>query len=114
MWKEVFESQDTQSFYGVTVDSRRITKVNEWKNAITTAKDKGFDAVVIGLYQSVVDEEGKAVDQEALMEWSSQILSVPPFAFWDFAVGPHKAIGGFVLRGYEMGLDAADPGRFNS
>jgi len=53
--------------------------------------------------RTLTDKEGKHADAEALLKWTVKNTPVPPFAFWDFTVGPDKAIGGFVLFGKTHG-----------
>lgn len=104
--KEVFSSRDTTLINGVTVDIRMIGTLKEYKEAVLSAKGQ-YDATVIGLYQSVKTAEGTAVDAEELISWVSRNSVVPPFAFWDFAVGAHRTAGGLVLYGRDMGVLAA-------
>ena len=74
-----------------------------WKDTVLSAKGK-YDACVVGLYQSIKDGEGKPVDAQEIIAWTSKNTPVPPFAFWDFAIGGEKTIGGLVLFGREMGV----------
>ena len=104
--KEVFSGRDSTVINGITVEIRLIGTLKEYKEAVLSAKGQ-YDATVIGLYQSVKTPEGAAVDAEELISWVSRNSTVPPFAFWDFAVGAHRTAGGLVLYGREMGTLAA-------
>lgn len=86
-----------------------VENIGEWKNwqhTVFKAKEKGFDGAIIGLYHTIKDN-GVHVPNEQVIEWTSKNSPIPLFAFWSFAVGKDKAIGGHVLDGYEHGLEAA-------
>ena len=104
--KEMFSDRDSTVVNGITVDIRMIGSLTEYKEAVLSAKGQ-YDATVIGLYQSVKTQNGTVVDAEELISWVSINSVVPPFAFWDFAVGAHRTIGGLVLYGRDMGVLAA-------
>jgi ABC-type uncharacterized transport system substrate-binding protein len=104
--KEIFGTRDSTVINGVIVDFRMIGSLKEYKEAVLSAKGQ-YDAAVIGLYQSVKSAEGAPVDAEELISWVSRNSVVPPFAFWDFAVGANRTIGGLVLYGKDMGTVAA-------
>lgn len=105
--KEVFDNNDTITFYGVRVDVLRLSTLAQWSETLAKAKENGYQAIVFGLFQTVVDDNNRYVEPEKLVRWASDNTPVPPFAFWDFAVGAHKALGGLVLSGYEIGEEAA-------
>lgn len=104
--KEVFSGRDSTVINGVTAEIRLIGTLKEYKEAVLSAKGQ-YDATVMGLYQSVKTPDGAAVDAEELISWVSRNSTVPPFAFWDFAVGAHRTAGGLVLYGRDMGALAA-------
>jgi ABC-type uncharacterized transport system substrate-binding protein len=104
--KESFEDKDSVLINGITVDLKLLGTMKAWQDAIPSLKGK-YDACVVGLFQSVVDAEGKAVDGEDLIAWVSKNSQIPPFAFWDFGVGENRTIGGLVLYGKDMGIMAA-------
>ena len=56
---------------------------------------KGYDVILLGLYHTLRDDTGKHVEAEKVLEWTSENTPVPSFAFWDFLLGPRKAIGGY-------------------
>lgn len=90
---------------GIQVRVEMINNIMDWKSAINDANE---DIIYIGLYQTLVDENNKNVDAEALLEWTSLNSQKPLFGFWDFAVGENKTAGGLVLNGYEQGSLVAD------
>lgn len=104
--KEIFGARDSTVINGVVVDIRLLGQLDAYKDAVLSAKGQ-YDATVIGLYQSVKTATGAPVDAEELISWVSKNSVVPPFAFWDFAVGPDRSIGGLVLYGKDMGVLAA-------
>lgn len=104
--KEVFEDKDSLDIKDIKVEIKLIGDLQTWQNTILSSKGK-YDACVIGLYQSVKDADGKPVNAEELISWTSKNTPIPPFAFWDFAISGQKTIGGLVLHGKEMGVLAS-------
>jgi ABC-type uncharacterized transport system substrate-binding protein len=92
----------------VQVDIRLLGKLEEWQQAINQAPEQGYDAIIVGLYHTLVDEAGDHVPDQQLIQWSSQQSALPLFAYWKFAVGEQMTIGGYVLDGFTQGLLAAD------
>ncbi len=100
---EAFKGRTTLPIHNIMVQLKLIGKLDAWEKAVLNAKKEGFDAIVIGLYHTLTDKNGKHADAEELLKWTVKNTPVPPFAFWDFTVGPDKAIGGFVLFGRTQG-----------
>ncbi|WP_406609942.1 ABC transporter substrate-binding protein [Agarivorans sp. JK6] len=106
--QEMFGGDTQLRVSGVDVELRLISRWDTWQQAVITAKDEGFDAIAFGLYHTLRDERNKYVDANEVLKWSSQHTLLPPFGFWDFAVGKDKTIGGLVLFGYEQGRIAGE------
>ncbi|VEB40464.1 Uncharacterised protein [Chromobacterium violaceum] len=66
-----------------------------------------YQAIWVGLYFTLRDDNGKVVPSDEVMRWTAANSKLPMFAFWNFAVGKGKAMGGRVLTGREQGLEAA-------
>lgn len=103
--KEVFEDKDLVQVSGIQVQFKSIGTYKEWQDTILSSKGK-YDAVVLGLYQTLRNERGQVMDPEIVVRWTSQNTPIPPFAFWDFTVGHDKAIGGLVCFGEDQGRAA--------
>lgn len=106
--EEVFFGNTQIEISGIKVDIRLIGKWEVWQEQLLTASDNAYDAVFFGLFHTLNDKNGEHIAAEQALRWSSLNSPVPPFAFWDFAVGEDKAIGGLVLFGYEQGKLAAE------
>lgn len=104
--KDVFEDRDSLEINDINIEIKLIGDLQTWQNTILASKGK-YDACVVGLYQSIKDAEGKPVNSEEIIAWTSKNTPIPPFAFWDFAIGRDKTIGGLVLYGKEMGVLAS-------
>jgi len=104
---EIFSGKESVSIIDIRVDIKPMDNYTVWKKAVLNAKEQGYDVIFVGLYHTIKDDMGKHVDAEKIVEWTSENTPIPPFAFWDFAVGPRKAIGGYVLFGEEQGKTAA-------
>jgi ABC-type uncharacterized transport system substrate-binding protein len=103
---ESFDGQDQVTIDGIHVDLKLIGDWDTWKKTVRASKGR-YDILVAGLYQTLKDANGKSVDPEEVIRWTSANTPIPPFGFWDFSVGPDKAIGGLVLYGREQGTAAA-------
>lgn len=92
---------------GITADIRLMEDWDLWQQAILNSKKEGYDAIFVGLYHRIFRKSGKRLPAETAMKWISDNTPVPPFAFWEFAVGHEKTIGGLVVSGQEHGEEAA-------
>ena len=101
---EAFKGETCFRLGKVQVEIRQYELVTDWKNALLHAKSAGFDTVYIGLYHTLRTRSGEHVPDEEVIAWASAHATVPIFAFWDFAVGKGKTIGGHVLSGRDQGL----------
>lgn len=106
--QEVFGKDMQLRVSGVDVELRLVSRWDDWKQAVSSAKEQGYDAIAFGLYHTLRDSKNMNVESEDVIEWSSQNTPVPPFGFWDFAVGKNKTIGGLVMVGYEQGKIAGE------
>jgi ABC-type uncharacterized transport system substrate-binding protein len=104
---EAFKGQSSQLISNTLVDLKLIATWEEWQRTVREAKQQGYDAIVVGLYHTLVDRQGKNVPADQVLAWTSANTPLPPFSFWDFSIGPEATIGGFVLSGREQGKAAA-------
>lgn len=104
---EAFQGKTSLEIAKTKVDLELIGNFETWKKVVSSAKEMGYDAIVVGLYHTLVGRDGKNISADDVMAWTSANSSVPPFGFWDFSVGKGKTIGGFVLYGKEQGKTAA-------
>lgn len=103
---QVFKGKSSTSIAGIKVDLKLIGNLSVWKRTVNAAKKDGYDAIIVGLYQTITDDAGEHVDGAEILEWTSENTPVPPFGFWDFTVGKKKTIGGLVLFGKIQGQAA--------
>jgi len=106
--QETFAGKPDMILGKVHVVAKQFLKVDDWKNALLNAGKDGFDTVYIGLYHTLRTADGEHVPDEEVLAWASANTPVPIFAFWDFAVGKGKTIGGYVLSGYGQGKAAGN------
>lgn len=107
IFSNVFGGEPSLRFAHTKVNVQLIPTFYQWKNHVLTAKEQGYEAIIIGLYQTLVDKDGKHVSDQEVARWTSANSPVPLFGFWDFAIGKGKAIGGLVLAGEPQGREAA-------
>ena len=102
--QEAFEGETCFQLGKVQVTIKQFELVTQWQNALLKAGQDGFDTVYIGLYHTLRTQSGEHVPDEEVIAWANAHATVPIFAFWDFAVGKGKTIGGYVLSGRDQGL----------
>ncbi|MBF0259392.1 MAG: sugar ABC transporter [Desulfamplus sp.] len=106
--QEVFHNKTSMlNVMGINVELKMIGDYKTWQETVLSLKGK-YDACVVGLYHTLKDSNNKPVNSEEVITWTSQNIGIPNFAFWDFAVGSDKTIGGFIIYGKDMGMQAAD------
>ncbi|NVC61691.1 hypothetical protein FC652_00935 [Vibrio sp. 05-20-BW147] len=88
---------------GIEMAVHLIDTEEKWQTVIMQAKEQNVDAVLVGLYQTLVDKQGDNVPAEKILSWSNTHSEVPLFGFWDFSVGKGKTAGGVVLFGEAQG-----------
>ncbi|WP_156455143.1 ABC transporter substrate-binding protein [Janthinobacterium sp. B9-8] len=108
VFNDSFMGNSSLILNNVVFDVKLCKTFEEWKKEISDVGKNSYDAVVIGLYQSLKNEKGLNADSEEVIAWTNSNLNKPSFAFWDFAVGKGKSVGGFVLQGASQGKAAAD------
>jgi hypothetical protein len=108
VFNDSFMGHSSLVLNNVIFDVKLCKTLEDWQKEIRGAGKNNYDAVVIGLYQSLKNERGLNADSEEVITWTSSYLNLPLFAFWDFAVGKGKSVGGFVLQGASQGKAAAE------
>ncbi len=108
LFDEVFHGRASILIEGVEVVFQRHANFADWKAAVLEAESRGYQAIVAGLYQSLKNNDGSIADPDEVIVWTSRQSRLPLFGFWDFSIGPDKAIGGLVCSGNEQGQAAAE------
>ncbi|WAG12158.1 hypothetical protein NRZ32_03205 [Aeromonas dhakensis] len=106
--EDEFKTQTELRVGQTRVNSQLIGDYDLWQEAVLNARQNGYQAIFIGLYHTLIDEQGRHVDERQVLEWTSANSPVPLFCFWEFTVGKGKAIGGLVLDGHDQGAKAAE------
>lgn len=83
-----------------------ISTERAWQDAVSNAAAKGVSAIVVGLYQTLINSNGESVASDDIMNWTYKNSEVPMFGFWDYSIGKGKAAGGVILDGRSQGLQA--------
>jgi ABC-type uncharacterized transport system substrate-binding protein len=102
----VFKDNKSISFNGIRADVRNVPSYEDWKYFILNAKELGYSAIVLGLYERIFDGD-RYVSSDEVITWTSANTPLPLFAFWEMTVGQGKAVGGMVLSGEVQGRAAA-------
>lgn len=106
--KQISGEMTSISIGRIDIDIKLIDKENQWKKTILTAKSSGYDAIFIGLYHTLTQEDGNHVDPNSIIQWTAKNAPLPHFGFWDFSIGSEANIGGYVLDGYIHGRMAGE------
>ncbi|WP_394205965.1 hypothetical protein [Shewanella waksmanii] len=91
---------------GHQIEFASTNDYTEWQRLVSTSKDNGYSAVFVGLYHTLMSEE-QHIPHQQVAKWAAKSTPAPIFAFWDFAVTDGMSLGGFVLNGYNHGVQAA-------
>lgn len=83
-----------------------VETIEEWKQLVSSAENHNYDAIFIGLHHTLVNKNKQHIPSNEVISWTSTSSSIPIFAFWDFSIGKGKAIGGYVVDGFEQGWEA--------
>ncbi|WP_157054799.1 ABC transporter substrate-binding protein [Salidesulfovibrio brasiliensis] len=106
LFNEVFH-ENSIKFMGYTAEIRTVATYDEWKKAVLAAPGQGFDAIMLGVHNTLRDEDGRHVPYRKVARWTNIYSTLPLFAFWDFSVSSDMACGGLVLFGGPQGEAAA-------
>lgn len=104
--EELFGRVNSQQNGAVQIDLVRAIDYADWQRQVSQAGSR-YQAIWTGLYQTLRDTNGKLVPDSEVIAWTAANSKLPLFAFWDFAIGPDKAVGGLVLSGSDQGRLAA-------
>lgn len=103
-----FKSRRMQ-FEGYRADLEMFATFAQWEQFITSCDRKGYDAILLGVYNRLLGDDGKTmVPYRKVARWTAANATVPVFAFWEFSVAPDMAAGGLVLSGKDQGASAGD------
>lgn len=105
--KQVFKGRMVQDFSRVKTNMYTTNAWDVWKDAVLTAKDKGYDAILVGVFHTIKDEHGNNIPADEVIRWTTRNTKVPIYGAWEFAVSKDMAIGGYVLTGESQGEEAA-------
>ncbi len=83
-----------------------VSTERAWQEAVTNAPKTGISAIVVGLYQTLINSNGESVGSDDIMNWTYKNSQVPMFGFWDYSIGKGRAAGGVILDGRSQGLQA--------
>lgn len=84
-----------------------VTTFAQWREVI--ARDpEGYDAVAMGLYQSILDEvTGRSMDSAELARWTRETTGKPTLGFTDVAM-EHQMLCGVLESAHEQGFLAGE------
>lgn len=105
--EEIFVGRGVLRIGDIEVELVRCYDFDAWQKQVEEAPRR-YQAIWAGLYQTLRDSQGKVVPDSQVINWTAKHSKLPVFGFWDFVIGPDKAVGGLVLSGKEQGQQAAE------
>ncbi len=102
----VFDGLYTTKIGDTQISIKHVATFADWKNIVINSADDGYSAIILGLFQTVVDDNNEHVKSDDILKWTSKNSPVPLFGFWEMNVGKDKTIGGLVLSGKVQGSTA--------
>ncbi|NRA44321.1 MAG: sugar ABC transporter [Oligoflexales bacterium] len=108
IFQDHFKDKSKISIGDIEVHIKLKKSYKEWQATVLDLKSKKFDAAIVGLYHTIVDDSGNNEPSEELLAWTNKNSGVPLFAFWKVTVGKGMAIGGLVLDPIDQGAIAAN------
>ena len=90
------------------LDVVQAATLDAWQSHVSAAKQQDYDALFIGLYHTLHDNEGQHVDADVALNWTASHSPLPHFGFWDFSVSKQGNIGGYTLDAYQHGIKAGE------
>lgn len=105
---EYISKQHSSMLGDIEVNLVQLSQLTDWQRNVLTAKEQGYNAIVVALYHTVRDADNRSVDADQILKWISEHTPVPNFGFWGFSVSAEGNIGGYVLDGYHHGKIAAN------
>ncbi|MBO2618594.1 ABC transporter substrate-binding protein [Shewanella algae] len=81
------------------IDIEQHQKFSSWQSSVSSARERGYDAVFVALYQTLQDDKQQTVDEQEVARWTHDNATVPHFGFWHFSVASEGNIGGYILDG---------------
>ncbi|WP_034603113.1 ABC transporter substrate-binding protein [Maridesulfovibrio frigidus] len=104
----VFDGMYSAKIGDIQITIQEVATFEDWKNIINKSADDGYSAIILGLFQTVVDDNNDHVKSDDILKWTSKNSPVPIFGFWEMNVGKDKTIGGLVLSGEVQGITAGE------
>jgi ABC-type uncharacterized transport system substrate-binding protein len=105
----VVEAALSESRFAEQSSIELISTLTDWQAAVMAAGDTS-EAIVIGTYHTLRDENDDPVHEDDVMAWMVANSPLPLVPFWEFSI-EQGALGGSVisgdLQGYEAGRLAA-------
>ncbi len=105
--EEIFAASPQYVVGDTVMDFLATNSLEQWRLALTTARQDGYSFIALGLRHTLRDAQGGYVNPDDATAWARDNASVPLFGFWDFDIGPGKTLGGVVLTGSTHGEIAA-------
>lgn len=106
--KSMFHSRTSILLDDMLVEVKLIGEWALWQQTIKTAESSGYDALLLGLYHTLVDQDGEHVNDDKVIRWTVSNTALPAFCLWDFSIAADQALGGWVQSPRLEGHKAAE------
>ncbi len=107
--REVFHGASFLELAGVRAEWLQVDTFADWADAVLGARKAGYDIVVLGLCQRLMDTCGKCREGDTVIRWTARNLSVPALGLWRFNIGQGKGgAAGLAHLGEQQGRIAGE------
>jgi len=92
---------------GLQADVYKSGRLSDWKNWLDQSVDLGYRLILAAAFQTVTDNQGRPLGGDKLSRWLSESSPVPIITVHEEFINHKALVGGMVIDGGKMGVDAA-------
>jgi len=101
-----FQGKSEITISGLSVEIYLTSSYEELQAKVKKAQDEK-DVLFIGGLNTLTNAYKKHISTDEATNWIYKNSNIPLFGFWRGMAGPQKSIGGYVIDGESMGVQAA-------
>ena len=92
---------------GLQADVYKSGRLSDWQNWLDQSVDMGYGLILAAAFQTVADDQGQPLGGDKLSRWLSQASPIPVITVHEEFISLQALMGGMVIDGDKMGVDAA-------
>lgn len=106
--RDVFGKEPALHVSGTQLDWVQVDTEAQWLQQVESARERGYDIVVLGLYHRLRDDTGAVADGDTVLKKTMARMQVPSMALWSFSIGKGKAAAGLAHLASRQGRVAGE------